>query len=138
MGRIIAGAVIGFIIWTIFLLGSDAVWTALSPNWYGRYLIEIQSAVDHKTPFTADTTILLICILRSAVFTIFTGFIAALIARENLKSPLLLGIFLLAFGGFIHSLFWSLVPGWYHVGILLPLVPLAILGGNLRRRKAEF
>lgn len=133
MGRIILGAIAGFIVWTILLLGSDAIWIAISPDWYGKHQTEFQNAVNNKTPFTADTLVMIISIFRSAVFTVITGFIAALIAKENLKSPFLLGIFLLAFGGFIHSLLWNNVPFWYHIGILLPIIPLAILGGKLKR-----
>ena len=133
MLRIIIGAVVGFIVWTILLIGSDQIWLALSPDWYGKHQAEFQAAVTNKNPFTADTTVMIISIFRSAIFTIITGFIAALIAKENFKSPFLLGIFLLAFGCFIHSMILSNVPIWYHFGILLPLIPLAILGGKLHR-----
>ena len=132
MGRIILGAIAGFIVWTVFLLGSDAIWIAFSPDWYGKHQIDLQNAVTNKTPFMADSTVLIIAILRSALFSVITGFIAAWIARENFKSSFLLGIFLLAFGSFIHSMILNNVPLWYHFGILLPLIPLAILGGKLK------
>lgn len=132
MGRIILGAIAGFIVWTVFLLGSDAIWIAFSPDWYGKHQIDLQNAVTNKTPFMADSTVLIIAIFRSALFSVITGFIAAWIARENFKSSLLLGIFLLAFGSFIHSMILNNVPLWYHFGILLPLIPLAILGGKLK------
>lgn len=133
MVRIILGAVVGFIVWTIFLIGSDQVWIALSPDWYGRHQNELQAAVNNKTAFMADSTILIIAVIRSAIFSFVTGFIAALISKENFKSPLLLGIFLLAFGSFIHSMILNNVPVWYHLLILLPLIPLTILGGKLRK-----
>lgn len=133
MLRIIIGAVIGFIVWTILLIGSDQIWLALSPDWYGKHQAEFQAAVTNKTPFTGDTTVMIISIFRSAIFTVITGFVAAMIAKENFKSPFLLGIFLLAFGCFIHSMILNNVPIWYHLGILLPLIPLAILGGKLKR-----
>ncbi|MEK7724275.1 MAG: hypothetical protein AAB336_08020 [Acidobacteriota bacterium] len=133
MLRIIVGAVIGFIVWTILLIGSDQIWLALSPDWYGKHQAEFQAAVTNKTPFTADTMVMIISIFRSAIFTVITGFVSAMIAKENFKSPFLLGIFLLAFGCFIHSMILNNVPIWYHFGILLPLIPLAILGGKLHR-----
>lgn len=138
MKRVIAGAVVGFIVWTVFLIGSDWIWTALSPDWYGRHQMEFESAVNNKTPFTADSTILLIAVVRSAVFSIVTGFIAASISKESFKSPLLLGIFLLAFGSFIHSMVLNNVPFWYHLLILLPLIPLTILGGKLKKQSQTF
>lgn len=132
MLRIILGAIVGFIIWTILLLGSDAVWMALSPDGYGKHQAEFQAAVENKTPFTADFMVMIISIIRSAILTLITGFVAALISKENFKSPLLLGLFLLAFGGFIHSMMINNVPVWYHILILIPLIPLAILGGKLK------
>lgn len=133
MVRIILGAVVGFIVWTIFLVGSDQIWLALSPDGYGKHQTAFAAAVTDKTPFTADTTVMIIAVIRSAIFSLVTGFIAALISKESFKSPLLLGIFLLAFGGFIHSMILNNVPFWYHILILLPLIPLTILGGRLRK-----
>lgn len=133
MLRIILGAVVGFIVWTILLLSSDAVWIALSPDWYGKHQAELSAAVTNKTPFIADSTVLIIAVIRSGIFSIITGIIAALISKESFKSPFLLGIFLLAFGSFIHSMILNNVPLWYHFGILLPLIPLAILDGKLHR-----
>lgn len=134
MLRIILGAIVGFIVWTIFLLGSDAIWVALSPDWYGKHQTEFEAAVNNKTPFLADTTVLIIAVFRSAIFSIITGFIAALISKENFKSPLLLGIFLVAFGAFIHSMILNNVPIWYHLLILVPIIPLTILGGKLKKQ----
>ena len=131
MGRIFLGAVVGFIVWTILLIGSDQIWLALSPDWFGKHQAEFQAAVTNKSPFTADSMVLIISVIRSAILTLISGFVVALVAKENFKSPFLLGIFLLAFGSFIHSMILSNVPIWYHFGILLPLIPLAILGGKL-------
>ncbi len=133
MWRIILGAIIGFIVWTILLLVSDAVWLALSPDWFGKHQAEFQAAAENKTPFMADSGVLIIAVIRSAILSIIAGFVAALIAKENVKSPLLLGILLLAFGSFIHSMILNNVPFWYHILILLPLIPLAILGGKLKK-----
>lgn len=133
MVRIILGAVVGFIVWTIFLLTSDYIWAAFSPEWYAGHQSQLQAAVNNKTPFMADSTILIIAVIRSAIFSVITGFIAAWISKENFKSPLLLGIFLLAFGGFIHSMILDNVPFWYHLLILLPLIPLALIGGRLKK-----
>ena len=135
MARIILGAIVGFIVWTILLIGSDRIWLALSPDWYGRHQAAFADAVTHKTPFTADTTVMLVAIVRSAVFSIITGFIAASISRESFRSPLLLGVFLLAFGSFIHSMILNNVPFWYHLLILLPPIPLALWGGKLKKQK---
>lgn len=134
MLKIITGAIVGFVVWTVLLLVSDQIWLAISPDWYGRHQNELVAAINNKAAYTANSLILLIAVVRSAIFSVITGFIAALIAKENFKSPLLLGMFLLAFGCFVHSMILTNVPLWYHALILLPLIPLTIIGGKLRKR----
>ena len=133
MGRIILGAIVGFIVWTALLLSTDWIWTVLAPDWYGRHQFDLQIAITNGTPFMADSLVLIIAVIRSAIFSFVTGYIAALIAGENFKSPLLLGIFLLAFGGLVSLMAWNHLPFWYHFGILLPLIPLTLLGGKLKK-----
>lgn len=130
MLRIILGAIVGFVVWTILLFVSDKIFETVSPDWYGRISAELLAAVENKTPYTTDTGIMILTGTRSAILTFISGFVAALVSKENFKSPLLLGIFLLAFGLFVHSIFWNYVPFWYHILILVPLIPLAILGGK--------
>ncbi len=136
MLKIILGVVVGFTIWLVFLLGSDFIWIAVSPDWYGRHQAELETAVNNKTPFMADSLILIIAVARNIIFSIIAGFIAALIAKENFKSPLGLGILLLAFGIFIHSMFWNNAPLWYHFLNLLVVIPMTLFGGKLRKNHA--
>ena len=131
MLRIILGAIVGFIVWLILLRASDFIGSAISPDWFGKYLTDVSTAVNNKTPFNYDSLILVILVIRSAVLSVISGFIAALIAKENFKSPLILGILLLALGGFVSSLIGNYAPIWYHILILLPLIPLTIFGGKL-------
>ena len=106
---------------------------AFSPEWYGKHQTEFEQAVNKKTPFPPDSTILILGLIRSVIFSVISGFIAASIARENTKSTVGLGILLLLFGIFIQSIFWNYVPLWYHIPFLLQLIPMTILGGKLRK-----
>lgn len=133
MMRIILGAIAGFIVWSILWVGSDAVLSALSPGWYGKHHAQLETAVNNQTASMSDSTILMIGLLRSLVFSIIAGFTAAAIAKENSKSPLATGILLLLFGIFIQSIFWNYAPLWYHVSFLALLVPVTILGGKLKK-----
>lgn len=135
MMRIILGAIAGFVAWSILWVGSDAILAAISPGWYGRHHAELEAAVNQKTPFMSDSVILIIALIRSVIFSLIAGFLAASIARESAKSPLALGILLLLFGIFIQSIFWNYAPLWYHLTFLLLLVPVAMLGGKLKRQK---
>jgi hypothetical protein len=133
MLRIILGIIVGFIVWSILWVGSDFVLMAISPGWYGAHQTEFEAAVNNKTPFTADSWVLIIGLIRSVIFSVISGYIAATIARENAKVTLGLGILLLLFGIFIQSIFWNYVPLWYHIPFLLLLIPMTILGGKLRK-----
>ena len=130
---IILGAIVGFIVWSVLWVGSDAIISVISPNWYGKSLVDFQNAVDNKLPYTVDSTILIMSLIRSVIFSIFAGFATALIAKENSKSTLGLGILLLLFGIFIQSIYWNYVPLWYHIPFLALLIPMAILGGKLKK-----
>ncbi len=133
MFRIILGAIVGFIVWSVLWVGTDAIISVISPNWYGKSLVDLQNAVDNKLPYTVESAILIMSLIRSVIFSIFAGFATALIAKENSKSTLGLGILLLLFGIFIQSIYWNYIPLWYHIPFLALLIPMAILGGNLKK-----
>lgn len=132
MLRIILGIVVGFIVWSLLWVGSDAVFSAFSTDW-GKTSAEFQAAVENKTPYILSSTVLVTLLIKSFIVSIISGFITALIARENFKSTVGLGIFLLLFGIFIQSLYWNYMPLWYHIPFLLMLIPMTILGGRLRK-----
>jgi hypothetical protein len=134
MGRIILGAIAGFIVWTVLWVGSDAVFMAVSSS-YKEYIEGFNNALTTKQPFEINSTILFLTLIKSFICSIISGLIAAIIAKENTKSAALLGIFLLAFGIFIQSIYWNYLPLWYHITFLLLLIPMSILGGKLHKVK---
>jgi hypothetical protein len=133
MLRIILGAIVGFIVWLILLRGSDFIGATISPDWFGKYLNDFATAINNKTPYTADSVIMIMLVIRSAVLSVIAGFVAAVISKENFKSPLIAGILLLALGAFVSFLIGNYAPIWYHLGILLPLIPMTLIGGKLRK-----
>lgn len=133
MVRIVLGIVIGFIIWSVLWVGSDMILMSVFSDWYGKHHKELEAAVTNKTPFMSDSMILIIGLIRSVIFSIVSGYLAALIAKERSKSTLGLGIFLLAFGLFIQSIYWNYAPLWYHISFLILLIPMTILGGKLKK-----
>ena len=133
MVRIILGIIVGFVVWTILWLGSEQTLSVLSPGWWGAHQLAFERATVNGEPFTADTTILIINVIRGAVITVISGFVAALIAAENKISSVILGILLLAFGLFVVVMTWTMIPVWYHVLFSAMLIPLTIVGGRMRR-----
>jgi len=133
MLRIILGVVAGFIAWSILWLGSDQILRSFSPSWYANQQYGLEAAVQNHTPFVPDVAILLMDLGRAAIISIMAGFIAAVVAGENRKTPLALGVLLLIFGAAVQASVWSYIPIWYHIVFLGLLIPLTILGGKMKQ-----
>ena len=133
MLRIILGVVAGFIAWSILWVGSDQILISFSPSWYGNHQYGLEAAMQNRTAFTPDTAILLMHLGRAAIISVMAGFIAAVVAGENRKTPIALGVLLLIFGAAVQAYAWSYIPIWYHIIFLGLLIPMSILGGRLKR-----
>ena len=133
MIRIILGAIVGFFAWSFVWVGSEKIMSAIWPAWYGAHQVAFEAAIANHGQFTPDTRILLMNIVRGAIVSAMAGFLAALIAGENKRAPLILGILLLAFDLLIVILSWRLVPIWYGVIFTALLIPMTIIGGRLKR-----
>ena len=136
MVRIILGVIAGFVVWSIVWIGSDQVLITLSKSWYGAHQFEFEKAMFNQTPFAPDNTILALNIVRSIIISLMSGFLAAFIANENKKAPLILGFLLLLFGLLVQIMAWTYLPVWYHVVFLALLVPVTIIGGQLKKSSA--
>lgn len=133
MVRIILGVIAGFFAWSILWVGTDQVMRTASSDWYGDHQIRMEAAIFNMEPFAADTTILLVSLFRSIIFSVLAGFLAAFIAGENRHSPLWLGIVLLLFGLIVQVSVWNYMPVWYHVVFLSLLIPMTVIGGKLKK-----
>ena len=132
MGRIVLGVIAGFFAWAIVWGGSEMVFSAIWPEWFGAHQRAFTAAIKNGGQFSADTTILLMQIVLGSIVSVMSGFLAALIARENKRAPLIVGLLLLALGLLKAVMSWPYVPIWYHVVFTALLVPMAIVGGKLK------
>jgi len=135
MIRIILGVIAGFVAWLVVWVGIERVLSAISPAWFGAQQAAFQAAIETGTSFTADTTFLLTQIAMAAVVSLLAGFLAALIAGENKRAPLVLGLLLLGLGLLKLAMSWAYVPIWYHVVFTAILLPMAMIGGRLKSPK---
>jgi hypothetical protein len=133
MLRIILGVVVGFVVWSILWVVSGEVLSLILPDWYGKTAADFRAAVAAQTPYALGSGVLIWLLVQSVICSLISGYIAALVARENVKSTLLLGILLLLFGIFVQSMHWNYMPLWYHIPFLLLLIPMTIMGGKLRK-----
>lgn len=131
MVRIVLGVIAGFLSWMIVWVGSEKVLSAIWPEGFGVHQRAFEAAIKDGGQFTADTTLLVTHVVLGSVVSLMSGFLAALIAAEHTRAPLILGILLLAMGLLKMVMSWPYVPLWYHVIFTALLLPMAIIGGRL-------
>ena len=132
MRRIILGVIAGFVAWFVLWLGAEQILSSIWPDWFGAHQIAFQAAIENGGPFTADSTILVIHIVGASIISVISGLLAALIAGENKRTPLVLGLLLTASAVLKAVMSWPLVPVWYHVLFTAVLLPMTMVGGKLR------
>lgn len=134
MLKIVLGVVAGFIAWSILWIGSDQVLTNVSPAWYGAHQAATELALANQESFAADSSIMLIRLVISVIATVMSAFLAVMIAGENRRTPIALGILLLIVGiAFQVGVLWKVMPIWFHLIFLALLIPLSIVGGRIKR-----
>ena len=131
MVRIVLGVIAGFFSWAIVWFGSEKILSAIWPA-FGAHQTAFQAAIEHGGQFTANATFLLVHIVLASIVSVVSGFLAALIAGENRRAPLVLGFLLLALGLMKAVMSWPYVPIWYHVIFTAILFPMTIIGGRLK------
>jgi hypothetical protein len=130
MLRIVLGVIGGFIAWLIVWVGSEKIISAIWPA-FGAHQRAFEEAIKNGGQFTADTGALLTHVVLGSIVSVMAGSLAALIAGENTRAPLVVGLLLLAMGVMKAYMSWPYVPIWYHVIFTALLLPMAILGGKL-------
>ena len=128
----VLGVVAGFFAWLILWFGGEQLLSAISPEGYGVHQRAFQAAIENGGPFTANTTLLLTQIVLGSIVSVASGFLAAVIARDTKRAPLILGFLLLVLGLLKAVMSWPYVPIWYHVIFTALLLPMAIMGGKLK------
>ena len=134
--RIAFGVVAGFVAWMAFWFAAESSFAGLLPEWYGAHQRAFTAAIKNGGPFSPDGSILSIHIACGAVVSGLAGYVAAWVAREDRRAPLILGFVLLGLAALKATMSWALVPLWYHVAFAAPLLPMALVGGRAWRRLA--
>src|SRR5687767_471222 len=124
MVRIIFGVIAGFFAWVIVWVGIEKILSAILPEWYGAPQLAFQEAIENGGQFTAETRLLLSHIVIASAVALISGFLAALVAGENKRAPLVLGFLLLAVGLLKVVMSWPYVPIWYHLIFTAVLLPM--------------
>lgn len=130
MLRIVLGVIGGFIGWLIVWVGVEKTLSAVWPA-FGVHQKAFEDVVKNGGQFVYDNTMLATHVVVGSIIAVMAGALAALIAGENSRAPLFVGILLLILGALKVAMSWQYVPLWYNVIFTLILVPMAILGGKL-------
>ncbi|MEZ5307247.1 MAG: hypothetical protein R2684_08900 [Pyrinomonadaceae bacterium] len=117
----IVGVVIGFIVWTLIFIGGEQLVGAIAPSW----------VADPTATYIDSVPLLSTYLVRSVIASFVAGLVAALIAKDNNKTPLILGIILLIVGVLVQAAAWNLLPAWYNIVFVLLLVPTTLVGGKV-------
>jgi hypothetical protein len=130
MLRTVLGVIAGFFGWLIVWVGCEKTLSAIWPA-FGVHQHAFEEAIKNGGQFTADARMLLTHIVVGSMLAVLSGALAALIAGENTRAPLFVGLLLLALGILKAVMSWQHVPIWYHVIFTAILLPMAIIGGRL-------
>ena len=130
MLRIVLGVIAGFFAWLIVWVGSEKVIGAIWPA-FGVHQKAFEEAIKNGGEFSPNSTMLLTHIVIGSILAVGSGSLAALIAGENARAPLVVGCLLLAMGLLKAYMSWPYVPIWYHVIFTAILLSMAIIGGKL-------
>ena len=122
MLQLILGVFVGFVLWSILWVGSDAL---LKGAWTGY--------AEHVDAGDFSFGILMFSLVRSIICSVLAGYVTASIAAESSKAVPILGGLLLIAGIMVQVGVWKSIPVWYHLTFLLLLVPMTLLGGMIKR-----
>ncbi|HRW07199.1 MAG TPA: hypothetical protein P5121_18980 [Caldilineaceae bacterium] len=118
--RTILAAVIGFVLWTVLWLGSNALLSVLTPTSF------------REDGSTDSTLLIAVILLLSLLFSLIAGAVAARVTRGSATAALwTLGVALLAVGIFVQLQYWALFPLWYNLLFLILLIPGVFAGARL-------
>ncbi len=122
MLRIVLGVIVALVVWTAVVTACDI---AMRKLWVDYALVE-KSLV-----FTLPMKIMRLS--ESALSSLVSGYAAALVSKERIKSPLIAGVLILAMFLPSHISIWHKFPVWYHLTFFTSLVLLSLAGGLFRR-----
>lgn len=134
MIRIVLGVIVGFLAWATAWFGGEAILSAVWPT-FGANQRAFQAAIEHgveASGFSGDSSFFLTHIVLGSIVSLIAGFVASVVAGENKRTPLILGLVLLAMGLLKVLMSWADVPVWYSVFYTAVLLPLAVVGGKLK------
>lgn len=120
MVRGIVSVIAGFVLWSVLWVGSNQVVHRLMPDAFGA------------DGSVGSGGILVGFIVLSVVFSVLAGYTTASLARGRIRPALVLAVIQVVIGVFVQSMYWHVLPMWYHLAFLVLLAPAILAGARLR------
>lgn len=124
--RSVIAVLAGFFASMVMSLGADLAFRRMSPESFdagGR---------------AANDGTLFITMGYETLFAAVAGYVTARLAiRRPLAHALVMGAVVLAGRLFTAILTWGSVPAWFHIGVLVLIIPAALLGAKLGELRAR-
>lgn len=122
MGKQIGAVVAGFVIWSVLHLLNIFLVRSIWPDAIGA------------DGSCFETLPLAVTLFLTMDQSLVAGIMCRVIAKKG-KAPLALAITLTVVGAVIEGANWKLAPAWYHIGFLVMLTPMTLLGALLAAKK---
>jgi hypothetical protein len=124
--RSVVAVAAGFFASTVMSLGADLAFRRISP-----------ASFDAEGQATGDGTLLAI-MGYEVLFAAVAGYVTARLAiRKPIAHALIMAAVVLVGRVPTAILSWNAVPVWFHLGVLLLIVPAALLGAKLGELRAR-
>ena len=124
--RSVVSVAAGFFAVMVLGAAADVVLSQISPN-----------ALDAQGHARTEST-LFIKLAYETLFALLAGYITARIAvRKPFTHVLVMSAIVLAGRAFIAVATWNVVPLWFNLGVLVLIIPAALLGAKLSELRSR-
>ena len=121
MLRSILSVATGIVVWGVLWVAANLGLTSALPD---RFDVN---------GVTKDPSLLAAFIVICAGLSMLAGWLCAAIAKDSLmKHVAVLAVIQLVIGVAVQASVWDLMPVWYHLTFLGPVVPMHLVGGRIR------
>lgn len=116
------------------IVAGVAVWTALWSSFTRASAWAFPAMVAPDRPLTHPGILWCYIVVGTALSVLAGGVTAGLAHRRGarpMQAIWVLAVLQMGFGIMAELSYWSLMPVWYHVAFLSPVIPATVLGGRL-------
>ena len=122
MLRSILAVIAGIVVWMVTAFGTDMIVFRLFPQ-----------LIDSTRQRVENVPLLFFILSYCLAYSVLGGYVTGTIARRReVLHAFVLGLLQLAMGTAATAANWETAPAWFHVGLLVMLVPANVAGGQWR------